>query len=154
MTTELRNPFERGPYVQAAGFCEYALREADGVLSIIRLVDRITHAERGPNPPDEMPEFRYPLTLVMSLKSGTARGRHDITIIPEQPSGESLAPVTTSINLEGEGKGVNVITRVDIPYKLEGLYWFSVLFDNVIITRVPLEVQYARTVSGPSTQGR
>jgi hypothetical protein len=154
MTNELRNPFERGPYVQVAGFCEYALRESDGVLSMIRLVDRITHTERGPNPPDEMPEVHYPLNLVIILKSGTARGRHDITIIPEQPSGETLAPATTSINLEGEGKGVNIVTRIDIPYKLEGLYWFKVLFDSKIITRVPLEIQYARMVSGRTTESQ
>ncbi|MBA7708114.1 hypothetical protein ES703_117002 [subsurface metagenome] len=151
MPAEVRNPFERGPYIQVAAFCERVLQEADGVVSLIRIVDRVTHTERGPESPAEMPEFHYPLFLVITLKSGRARGRHDITITPEQPSGETLDPITLSVNLEGEGKGVNVISRIDFSYKMEGLYWFNVQFDNKVITRLPLEVRYSRMVTGSST---
>jgi hypothetical protein len=150
MANEVRNPFERGPYVQLATFCERILREADGVISLIRVVDTITHNERGPNAPEEMPEFHYPLFLIIILKSGTARGRHEITITPEQPSGETLQPMTMSVNMEGEGKGVNITSRIDIPYRLEGLYWFNIQFNKQIITRIPLEVRYSRMVTGPA----
>jgi hypothetical protein len=151
MPAEVRNPFEQGPYIQVAAFCERVLREADGVVSLIRIVDRITHTEHGPAPPEEMPEFHYPLFLVITLKSGKARGRSEITIIPEQPSGETLQPITLSVNLEGEGKGVNIVSRIDFPYKMEGLYWFNVQFDGQVITRLPLEVRYSRMVTGSST---
>jgi hypothetical protein len=151
MPVEARNPFERGPYVQIAAFCERVLREADGVVSLIRVVDVIAHTEQGPTPPEEMPEFHFPLFLVITLKSGTARGRHDITIIPEQPSGETLPPITLSVNMEGEGKGINITSRIDLPYKMEGLYWFNVQFDRQLITRLPLEVRYSRMVTGSST---
>lgn len=154
MPAEVRNPFEHGPYVQIAAFCERVLREADGVLSLIRVIDIITHTERGPDPPYEMPEVHYPLFLSITLKSGTARGRHEITVIPEQPSGETLKPITLSVNMEGEGKGVNITSRIDLPYKMEGLYWFNVQFDHQTITRLPLEVRYSRMVSGPPTQSR
>ena len=150
MPVEVRNPFERGPYVQVAAFCERVLREADGVLSLIRVVDRITHTEHGPTPPEEMPEFHFPLFLVITLKSGTARGRHEITITPEQPSGETLQPITVSVNMEGEGKGVNITSRIDIPYKMEGLHWFKVQFDGQTITCLPLEVRYSRMVTAAS----
>ncbi len=153
MVGEVRNPFERGPYIQVAAFCERVLREADGVLSLIRVVDVVTHTERGPNPPDEMPEVHYPLFFTITLKSGAARGRHDITIIPELPSGETIQPLTMSIRLEGEGKGTNITSRIDMPYKLEGLYWFNVQFDNQVITRIPLEVRYAKMVTGQATPG-
>jgi len=149
MTTEIRNPFERGPYVHLAVLCERVLREADGVISLIRVIDRITHTERSPDAPEEMPEVHYPLFLAVNLKSGTARGRHNITITPEQPSGETLQPITVSVNMEGEGKGINIGSRIDIPYKLEGLHWFNIQFDNQIITRIPLEVRYSRMVTGP-----
>lgn len=151
MANEARNPFERGPYVNIATFCERVLREADGVASLIRVVDVITHNERGPNPPLEMPEIRYPLTLFINLKSGTTRGRREITIIPEQPSGESLEPRSLSANFEGEGKGVNITSRIDIPYKYEGLYWFIIEFEGRVITRIPLEVRYSKMVTGRAT---
>lgn len=147
----VQNVFERGPYIQIAAFCERILREADGVVSLIRVVDVITHTESGPTAPKEMPEFHFPLFLVITLKSGTARGRHDIMIIPEQPSGETLQPVTLSVNMEGEGKGTNITTRIDFSYKMEGLYWFIVQFDDQVITRLPLQVRYSRMVTGPTT---
>ncbi|OGO36364.1 MAG: hypothetical protein A2147_02595 [Chloroflexi bacterium RBG_16_57_8] len=153
MPTELQNPFERGPYVQIAAFCERVLREADGVVSLIRIVDVVTHTERGTSPPEDMPEVHYPLFLVVNMKSGTARGRHQVAITPEQPSGETLPPIEMSVNMEGEGKGVNIISRIDPPYKMEGLYWFAVRFDNQIITRLPLEVRYSRMVTGSPNPG-
>lgn len=150
MAEQVKNPFELGPYLQIATLCERVLREADGVSSLIRIVDTVTHHEHGPNPPEEMPEFHFPLTLFICFKSGRARGRHEISIIPEQPSGESLTPMIVSVNLEGENKGVNIASRIDIPYKYEGLYWFRVEFDKKLVTRIPLEVRYSRIVTGPS----
>ena len=145
------NPFEQGPYVQVAAFCERVLREADGVVSLIRIVDVITHTERGTNPPKDMPEVRYPLTLVLTLKSGRTRGRHEVTITPELPSGETLPSTTISVRMEGEGKGQNIISQIDIPYSLEGLYWFNVKFNDDIITRLPLEVRYSRLATGSTS---
>jgi hypothetical protein len=150
MTKESRNPFERGPYVQMALFCERVLREGDGVFSVIRIVDQINHTERGVSPPEDMPEVHFPLELILSLKAGSARGRSEIKIIPEQPSGETLPPLTMSVILEGENKGAVIHSRIDIPYKYEGLYWFRVEFDGNVITRLPLEVRYSRMViAGP-----
>lgn len=146
------NPFEQGPYVQVAAFCERVLREADGVLSLIRVVDVVTHTERGPNPPRDMPEMRYPLNLVISLKPGRSRGRHDLTIIPEKPSGETLPSASMSVQMEGDARGVNVISTIDIPYSMEGLYWFRVNFDDQLLTRLPLQIRYSRLVSGSASQ--
>lgn len=148
MPNKIINPFERGPYLQAATLCERVLRESDGVASLIRIIDIVTHTERGPNPSNEMPEVHYPLFIFISLKSGSARGRHEITIIPEQPSGETLQEMTMSVNMEGEGKGVVIASRIDIPFRMEGLYWFSVQFDHKVLTRIPLEVRYSRMVTG------
>ncbi|MBI2854359.1 MAG: hypothetical protein HYX87_05485 [Chloroflexi bacterium] len=152
MTVEPVNPFDRGPFVQVAALCERVLREADGVVSLIRLVDVVTHTEHGPNAPADMPEIHYPLMLVLVLKSGVSRGRHDITIIPELPSAERLNPMTMSVNMEGGSRGVSIITRLDMVYKLEGLYWFNVQFDGRPITRIALEVRYSRMVTGQATQ--
>lgn len=153
MTEEHKNPFERGPYVQVAALCERVLREADGVISLIRIVDRITHEERGPDAPRDMPTVRFPLTLVLTLKAGSARGRHDVTIMPELPSGATLSPFTLTVQMEGENRGVNIISSIDIPYSVEGLYWFNIMFDGRLLTRLPLEVRYSRLVTGQTTGG-
>ena len=146
-----RNPLEHGPYVQVAAICERVLREADGVISLIRIIDVVTHTERGPDPPNDMPEVRCPLTLVIAMKSGRAKGRHDVTITPQLPSGETLAAITVSVQLEGEGKGYHIVSKIDIPYTKEGLYWFNVRFDDELFTRLPLEIRYARMVTGSTS---
>ena len=151
MATEVKNPFEYGPYVQVAALCEQVLREADGVLSLIRIIDVITHTERGADPPREMPTVRYPLTLVLALKSGSARGRHEITITPELPSGETMSATTITQQMEGEGRGSIIAAQMDIPYSLEGLYWFHIRFGDHLLTRLPLQVRYSRTATGPAT---
>jgi len=50
-------PFERGSYLITAVFCEQVLQEASGVLSLIRIVDRMTITSSGPNAPAEMPSW-------------------------------------------------------------------------------------------------
>ena len=151
-TDQSEKPFEQGPYIQVAAFCERVLREADGVISLIRVVDVVTHTERGPSPPRDMPTIRYPLTLVLTLKSGRTRGRHEVTITPELPSGETLPSTTITAQMEGEGRGVNVSSLIDIPYSMEGLYWFHIRFDDNILTRMPLQIRYSRLVSGSTVQ--
>ena len=153
MSSNNGNPFKYGPYVQVAALCERALQESDGVVSLIRIVDVTTHSRSGPNAPVDMPEFHIPLTLVLTLKSGRSRGRHEVTVTPELPSGETLAPVSVTVQMEGEGRGVSIVSPLDIPYRMEGLYWFNIDFDGQILTRLPLEVRYSRTSSGPSTAG-
>lgn len=63
-----------GPYLAMALLCEKVLREADGVLSLIRIVDRITVSFSGPDAPVQMPPAPVNLTLVVGFKSGFARG--------------------------------------------------------------------------------
>ena len=62
-----------------------------------------------------------------------------------------MPPVTMSIRMEGEGRGTNITSLIDLPYRLEGLYWFNVQFDGQVITRIPLEVRYAKMVTGRAT---
>jgi hypothetical protein len=99
-----------------------------------------------------MPTVRYPLSLALMLKSGRAKGRHEVTITPELPSGETLPSMTMTVQLEGEGKGFNIFSRVDIPYSLEGLYWFHIRFDDDVLTRLPLQIRYSRMATGSAPQ--
>lgn len=96
--------FEGGPYLTAACLCDTIIEDKGGVLSLIRIIDILVHGEMGPNPPEELPPFNYPLKLVLMLKSGAARGRSNLQIKPELPTGESLAPIPLTAHFEGEEK--------------------------------------------------
>lgn len=70
--------FEQGPYLSAAVICEKVLEETNGVKSAIRMIDRITRTEIGPNPPPDMIPFEYNLCLLVKFKAGRARGVHSV----------------------------------------------------------------------------
>lgn len=134
-----------GPFIAAAAFCERVLQEADGVPSLIRVVDRIVHATVGPEAPDEMPPVPVSLTAAIMLKSGQARGRHSVRLTMEAPSGQEVGPeAVLPVLLEGEERGVNLFVGLNFQAEQEGLYWFNVFFgtQNVLLTRIPLRIVY------------
>jgi hypothetical protein len=144
-----------GPYLSAALLCERVLQEGDGVLSIIRVVDRLIQSAVGPGAPDDMPPFPVNLTLVVLLKSGEARGRHTVRLAIEAPSGELLPDAgSLPVLLEGEERGVNLLLNLGFIAEQEGLYWFNVHFgtQDVLLTRIPLRVVYQPQRLGASAE--
>ena len=140
-------PFDRGPYLSVAAFCEQVIEDKSGVLSLIRIVDRLDFIIQGPNAPEEMPVSNLNLTLVLTLKSGDARGSHEVKIVPELPSGETLSPSILSVHLEGGNRGADLISKFDMPLAMPGVYWFKIYIDGEFLTQTPIEVIYTRVVS-------
>lgn len=132
-----------GPYLAMAVICERVLEEKDGVLSAIRMVDRImVNPPSGQEPPASMPAVMLDVRLVISLKSGRARGRSTVTVRPEKPSGMRLPEIRFPVLLEGEERGANLLVGLNLQLDEEGLYWFDVLFEDDLLSRIPLRVIY------------
>ena len=140
--------FKEGPFIQACCFCDTVIEDKTGVLSLIRIIDTVTHTAAGPNPPELMPKFNYTMNLVLVTKSGKARGRHELNIIVENPSGLSEQIASSSIHFEGEDKGHNLITNINFGFEYEGLYWFHMHLDDEWWTSVPFRVRYNRVSTG------
>jgi hypothetical protein len=137
----------RGPFVNVAVFCDSTVLGNDNALSIIRIIDTVTTAAEGDDPPDQMPPFVFKSNLVIAMKAGEARGRYALKLRPEAPDGRQLESRETPIQLEGGHTGVNVLTEVAFGIDQEGLWWFDVLFvaakdAEQLLTRVPLRVVY------------
>jgi hypothetical protein len=141
-------PFETGPYLKAAVFCEKVLREADGVMSFIRVVDRVTITATGPDAPATMPKTPYNITAVIALTSGQSRGRYEVKIVPEEPSGLKKPPFLATVQMEGEDRGANVVVNMLFTFETEGLYWFYVYLDDALLTKMPFRMMYARMSTG------
>ncbi|MEX1253551.1 MAG: hypothetical protein WEE64_04345 [Dehalococcoidia bacterium] len=133
-----------GPFLTTAVLCEKVLEDKDGVLSAIRIVDRIIQTAVGTEAPDEMPPVPVNLTALISFKSGAARGRHTIKLRPETPAGFSLPETALQIHFEGEDRGANLVLQLGLQANQEGLYWFDVLLDDQLVTRMPLRIMYQR----------
>lgn len=141
--------FETGPYVQAALLCEKVLEEKDGILSLIRVVDRFTHSVRGAAVPEQMPPVPVNLTLLVALKSGEARGRNTMRLRMRDPSGLVAGPeMSVPVFFEGENRGINVRIALAMQLSVEGLYWFEVLLEDQLLTKIPLQIIYAPISTG------
>ncbi len=132
-----------GPFLQAALICERLLTEQDGVLSPIRMVDRVfflTDDEGKPVEPQHL------CVLLVGFRAGAARGSFNVEIRRESPSAEQMPILSAPVYFEGEGdRGANLIVRMAFePDKGPGLYWFDVLFEGERVTRVPLRAIFQR----------
>ena len=139
--------FEQGPYLTLAAFCEQVIEDKSGVLSLIRVVDRMNIATQGPTAPEQMPPTNLNWVLVLSMKSGEARGSLPIKIEPELPSGLRLQPLTLSAHFEGGNRGINILSKLNIKLETPGVYWFRIYVDDKFLTQVPVEVIYSRIVT-------
>ncbi len=138
-----------GPYLTMAVLCEKVLREQDGVLSVIRIIDRLTHTVIGSSLPDTLPPFDHQLVAALSFKSGQARGRAIVRVVIEQPSGMRLPQeIVQHVHFEGAERGINVLADLSLRLSQEGLYWFDVFLDDRLFTRIPLRVVYQPTPVG------
>lgn len=143
---------DTGPYVHVACFCERVLQEADGVLSAIRIVDRFfiqmdSNSGAGPAP---LPPI--PATLLIMLKSGSARGTIELRIESEAPDGLRQSMLTVPVLFEGEDRGHNLVLPLELQPRHAGLHWFDLLLEDRLLTRVPLRVvqRTIRLGSGPN----
>ena len=134
-----------GPYVNFAVVCEKVLRESDGVLSLIRIVDHLSVAIDAPPEADAPAELVPPvptvaLTFVVGLKSGGYMGSVPVKVRIETPSGSRWPEVETSQQLEGADRGINILLPMQFPAQDEGVYWFVVEVSGAVVTRVPLRI--------------
>lgn len=136
-----------GPFLQTAVICERLLVEQDGVLSPIRLIDRViflTDEDDKPLQPS------HHLVLLVTFRAGAARGSFNVEIRREKPSTEVDTILSAPVYFEGDGdRGANLVVNMLFEPELAGLNWFDVWFERERVTRIPLRAIFQR----PPTQG-
>lgn len=148
--------FDTGPFVNMAVFCDRAMQETDGVVSIIRVVDQVNVQASGPDAPEELPPGgEIQVTLVLMLKAGEAKGMQTVQIVLEHPdTTRHEAPVLSVSFTQGQHSGANLIMPMTIQTTSAGLYWADVLVNGRLVTRVPLLVNYGfMRTPGPHPAG-
>ena len=135
-----------GPYVQVAAICATPLIEQQGFLSIIRIQDRIQLAGLTDN---MQPQLLNSLTLVVAVKSGDMSGKYTLNVVPITPSGKRLLGPSMSILFEGQERGTVMMAPLMVVAEEEGLYWFEITLEDMILTRIPLRVMYQKMQTIP-----
>lgn len=132
--------FEEGPYVNLACIAQHVIMSREGDLSIIGNFDHLTHkiqdaSEKGTG-------FSEKFELVIAMITGNAIGLHEMTIIPELPSGKTKRPLKRKFSLEDHCLGINFDINTHFTFTEEGCYWFNVYLDNKLLTKIPLNIEY------------
>ena len=127
-------------YISAAFLCEKVLQEKDGVLTAVRILDKMTFQL----PPGGLPEGAKPaiaMTGLVGLKSGPTVGEFTLKVGVTRPNGEKKHDVITfPVSLLGGEQGQNFIINIGLGIEEDGLHWFDVMLDDELLTRIPLVV--------------
>jgi uncharacterized protein DUF6941 len=145
----IEEPRAPRPWVQVAAFCLTAITEAaTNSLSVIKLLDRLTvagvTAEMQPQP--------LQLTLVLVLKSDEMRGQYQVKIRVTSPRGVATDGPEMPFLFEGEDRGVQIVLPTGVLATEPGLYWFDVLLENEVLTRIPIRLLYQRLQLPPGVR--
>ena len=136
----MEQPLE--PRLRIGVLCERVLEEKDGVLSLIRVIDRLVITATGTDVPREIPPGQAPVTALMSWINGL--GNYEAKIHVEMPDGSSIESPTLPFYLDSLDKVQNHIVQMIIPIKRIGNYWFNFLLGEEVKSRIPLHVIYQR----------
>jgi uncharacterized protein DUF6941 len=119
--------------------------ENTGALSIIRVTDRVGVAGFTV----EMAPTAIQVTLAIVLKSGFLRSQAKIIVRAITPSQRLLPNIEFPALFEGDERGVQLIIPMGFVVQESGLYWFEVLIEDQILTRIPLRVLYQQVAGQP-----
>jgi hypothetical protein len=140
-----------GPYVSVAAICESVLHEKDERITCVRFLDILNLTIASD---DEDSVVRVKLNAFIAFKSGPFIGTKDCSIQLVGPSGKpgkisEEAPKSFPMKFGGDEQGFNLILGFDLPFRESGLYWFNVMLDEEMYTRIPLRVNITRLPSKP-----
>ncbi len=126
-------------YLHVATFCEKILHEADGVNTLIRLIDRFN--VQGTT--EEMQPVVLSFTVYISFKSGFMRGKQKVSLRPKSPKGEDLPSMDIPVLFEGDDdRGPALAFPISWTVLEEGLFWWDLHLNDELVTRMPLRVNY------------
>jgi hypothetical protein len=129
------------PYLNLATICERHILEADGTLTLFRVVDRFTITGAT----EEMPVTTLSFTLVVNFRSGHYRGPLDLSLQIIDPDQRSVQEIRLPVQFEApEEKATQMIGQVVLAVKQHGLHWIIVRLAQEEYTRIPVRVVYQK----------
>lgn len=142
----------QGPWVSFAVLCEKIIEDKTGRLSLINIVDQVNFTPpQGEDISGQIPAVTIRLIAAVGFKAGILKGPADIKLGLVKPNGETGPTLTVSVLFQGDERGTNLTTEMNLILGEEGLYWLEVYVANQFMTRIPLRLAYQRVVFGPSS---
>ncbi len=127
-----------GPYVALAVLCQRIDLQPDGTANLIGIVDGL--AIDDPSDPNT-PPLVLNLRAVIALRGGATRGAHTITLRGWFPSGSEGLVADKVVEFSDDRPAISLNLPLELELPETGTYVFDVLFDEVLLTAITLEVQ-------------
>ena len=140
------------PYLSVGLMCEKVLREVDGPVTPVRIVDRITIPIMGNIPDGAI--IKMPYALLFIVRCGTFVGEKEIKIVAVTPSVKKFQISRAELAFDGHPEGGATI-ECQVAFQWEangGLYWFEAHVDGVVIGRVPMKLTVTPASPGASAE--
>jgi hypothetical protein len=129
------------PHLNLATICERHILEADGALTLFRIVDRFTITGTT----DEMPVTTLNFTLVVNFRSGEFRGSLDLSLQIMDPDAHTVQELRIPVLFEApEERATQMIGQVALAVKQHGLHWIIVKLAQEEYTRIPIRIAYQK----------
>ncbi|MHB1865863.1 MAG: DUF6941 family protein [Acidobacteriaceae bacterium] len=129
------------PHLNLATICERYILEADGSLTLFRIIDRFNVGGTTP----EMPVTPISFNLIVNFRSGEFLGPLDLAINIVSPLLSAVQELRIPVNFEAPAeRAVLSIGQVNLTLNEPGLYWIIVKLAEEEYTRVPLRIVYQR----------
>ena len=142
----------QGPWVSFAVLCEKTIEDKLGRLTLINIVDQVNFTPpQGQDSVDQPLAVPIKLVAAIGFKSGVLKGPNEIKLQFMKPSGERGPSMQVSALFQGDERGTNLITEMNLVLNEEGLYWVEVYVQEQFMTRIPLRLAFQRVVFGPSS---
>jgi hypothetical protein len=146
-------------YISMATFCERVLREDDGALSLIRLVDKATlTAAPGQEPAGSI---GFTVSLVFRLQGVDQAGTYHVHLHAEHGADLAMAPRDFEITLQPETLAFNAVVNLrlaigDVAGAIaHGTYWFVLtVAETGASARIPFYVVAALPALTPPSASR
>jgi hypothetical protein len=143
------------PIFKAALLCERLLQEADGAISAIRIIDRMSVEieMEGGDPEAPKPAIPADLSVLVAIVRGkAAEDTHKLGIAMASPSGKSLPPQYYPMRFvsAGEEATTSMLIQMRVIADEDGLYWIKVSIDDAEVSRLPLRLERSIVARKPS----
>jgi len=132
------------PHLGVAAICEKVMKEQDGVISMIRMIDTFNIKGDAKKLPPGVISFE----IYVAFKSGEALGERTLELVSYSPSGEKGKSQKKKIGFEGGESGVGTIFRVTMTINETGIYWFHIKLNRKDVSKIPLRINYMRVQMG------
>lgn len=120
------------------------MNEADGVQSLIRVVDKVGIPPTSVTGNETGKLVGIPLSMFVSFRAGSFKGRSLVLLVQRGPSGKSESIGVTQLDFNGEeSHNFNVISPVIVKWDGAGQYWYEIFLDNKFCTKMPLTIELA-----------